>query len=165
MTNYPCEVGYLAICHVKFTVLSPPSHAGDSKCEQFENKGGAPMPVNDHIAAFAQGWTEGKIDMIMKSLSKDFELDDPNAGRIQKADIPRYFEALVGNVTQIRGDGNRAPLMEMSEVVIKDDVVPVTVWTWWTVPGTPLAGSALVKVGEDGVLSERLTYSTALGAG
>ena len=43
--------------------------------------------------------------------------------------------------------------------------MPVSVWAWWSVPGTPLAGSALVKVSEDGVVSERLTYHTALAAG
>lgn len=122
------------------------------------------MSVNDHITAFAQGWTEGDIAKVMESLSSDFTLDDPNGGTFAKGDMPDYFDALVASVAQLRGEQTDAPLMEMSEVVVNSDQSPTTVWAWWTVPGTPLSGSALVKVSEEGVVSERLTYSTALGA-
>ncbi len=121
------------------------------------------MSVQDHIAAFAEGWTTGNLDQIMASLAPQFTLHDPNAGQIRKQDIPAYLDGFKSSVKQIRGGAAEGPLMEMSEVVIKDTELPVSVWTWWLVPGTTLAGSALVKVGEEGILSERLTYCTALG--
>jgi len=121
------------------------------------------MSIQDHIAAFAEGWTTGNLDRILESLAPQFRLDDPNAGEFGKPDIPTYLDGFKESVGELRGETFSAPLMEMSEVVIKDDETPVSVWAWWTVPGTPLAGSALIKVGEEGVLSERITYRTALG--
>ena len=120
------------------------------------------MSIQDHIAAFAEGWTTGNLERILESLAPQFTLDDPNAGEFGKSDIPAYLDGLKLAVGELRGQMPYAPLMEMSEVVIKDDETPTSVWAWWAVPGTPLAGSALVKVSEDGVVSERLTYHTAL---
>ncbi len=121
------------------------------------------MSVQNHIAAFAQGWNKGDLDEIMSSLAPGFRLDDPNAGEIPRDGIPEYLEGLKTVVASLRdGTDGEQSLMEMSDVVIKDDELPVSVWTWWTVPGTSIGGSALVKVGEDGVLSERLSYYTKL---
>ncbi len=33
---------------------------------------------------------------------------------------------------------------------------------WWSVPGTEIKGSGLIKVGPGGVRSETITYYTAL---
>jgi len=52
--------------------------------------------------------------------------------------------------------------MEMSEVVIKDDETPASIWAWFTIPGTFLAGSALIKVANYGVVEERIAYYTPL---
>jgi len=120
------------------------------------------MTIQDHVSAFAEGWTNGNLDRILQSLAPQFSLDDPNAGEIAKDGIPAYLAGLKETVANLRGGADNGPLMEMSEVVIKDDVLPVTVWAWWNVPDTPIAGSALVKVGEEGVISERLAYHTAL---
>ena len=123
------------------------------------------MSIQDHIAAFAEGWTNGDLERILQSLAPEFRLDDPNAGEITRDGIPAYLAGLKEVVAGLRGEagnGPNSPLMEMSEVVIKDDAMPVSLWAWWNVPGTPIAGSALVKVGEEGVISERLAYHTAL---
>ena len=45
--------------------------------------------------------------------------------------------------------------MEMSEVVIKDDETPVLIWAWFTIPGTFLAGSALIKTGVSSIRSKK----------
>lgn len=54
------------------------------------------------------------------------------------------------------------PLIEFTEVVTQEDQGVITAWCWWTVPGTPIQGSGLIKVGDQRVLSERLTYYTKL---
>ena len=47
------------------------------------------MSIQDHIAAFAEGWTRGDLERILASLAPQFRLDDPNAGEIAKgASIP-----------------------------------------------------------------------------
>ena len=47
-------------------------------------------------------------------------------------------------------------------MVIKDDELPATVWCWWQAVGTELQGCALVKVGEEGVLHEKIAYFSRL---
>lgn len=122
------------------------------------------MSIQDHIAAFAEGWTTGNLDRIMASLAPQFTLHDPNAGNIAKPDTPEYLDGFKSTVQDLRGEMADSLLMEMSDVVIKDDEIPASVWAWWIVPGTSLSGSALVKVGEDGVVSERIAYHVALGS-
>jgi len=121
------------------------------------------MSVETHIEAFARGWNQGDLEAIMSSLAPAFSLDDPNVGQVSRESVPEYLANLKSVVASLRDDGaDEQPLMEMSDVVIKNDELPVSVWTWWNVPGTPIGGSALVKVGEDGVISERLSYYTKL---
>ena len=91
-----------------------------------------------------------------------FRLDDPNAGEFKKGDIATYLDGLKQTVAGLRDDATTHPLMEMSDVVIKEDGDASSVWAWWVVPGTPIAGSALIKVTDEGVTSERLSYYTPL---
>ena len=53
---------------------------------------------------------------------------------------------------------------ELSQVLTGEEDGELTAWCWWTVPGTSIEGSGLIKVSDDGVVSERLTYYTALSA-
>jgi hypothetical protein len=46
--------------------------------------------------------------------------------------------------------------------VIKDEVIPATAWCWWQAVGTELLGGALVKVGAEGVLHEKIAYFSRL---
>jgi hypothetical protein len=52
--------------------------------------------------------------------------------------------------------------MELSEVVSHEEEDGLTAWCWWAIPGTELKGSGLIKVGPEGVRSERLAYFTKL---
>ena len=56
----------------------------------------------------------------------------------------------------------RRPFIELSEIVTQEEGGILTAWAWWVVPGTPIEGSGLIKVGPNGVLSERLTFYTKL---
>jgi hypothetical protein len=38
----------------------------------------------------------------------------------------------------------------------------LTAWCWWKILGTDIQGSGLIKVGAEGILSERITYYTLL---
>jgi len=120
------------------------------------------MSIQDTIAAYAEGWTLGDSEMILSAVSPDMVLDDPNVGRIDRQALPDYIAGLKNAVAELRDGNAHDTLMDMSEVVIKDDETPVSIWAWFTVPGTALAGSALIKVAEEGVIEERIAYYTSL---
>ncbi len=58
----------------------------------------------------------------------------------------------------IHGGQSAEQLIEVSEIVAGEEGGVLTAWCWWSVPGTELQGGGLIKVGDDGVLSERVTY-------
>ena len=120
------------------------------------------MSIQDHIAAYAEGWTLGDSDKIMSAVSPDMVLDDPNVGKVDRDALPDYIAGLKNAVAELRAGESHDTLMDMSDVVIKDDETPVSIWAWFTVPGTALAGSALIKVADQGVIEERIAYYTSL---
>ena len=119
------------------------------------------MTASDHLNRYAEGWTKGDAAIILESLDDGYTLDDPNSGTIGKADFGGYLAAFKDQVQGIRGQTTSA-LMEISEVVTQEDGANLTAWVWWAVPETPIQGSGLIKVGPNGVVSERLTYYTKL---
>jgi hypothetical protein len=54
--------------------------------------------------------------------------------------------------------------MELSEGVSHEKEDGLTAWCWWAIPGTEMEGSRLIKVGPEGVRSERITYYTKLSS-
>jgi len=52
--------------------------------------------------------------------------------------------------------------MELSEVLTQEDEGVLTAWCWWSIPGTELKGSGLIKAGPTGIRSEVITYYTKL---
>ena len=122
------------------------------------------MAAGDHLNRYAEGWTVGDAAIVLESLDDSFVLDDPNSGMINKAGFVEYLNAFKGQVEGIRGQTS-SPLLEVSEVVTQPDGDNLTAWVWWIVPETPIQGSGLIKVGPNGVLSERLTFYTKLPQG
>ena len=120
------------------------------------------MSIQETIAAYAEGWTQGDSDKIMSAVAPGMVLDDPNVGKIDHDALPDYIAGLKNAVAELRQGNGHDTLMSMSDVVIKDDETPVSIWAWFTVPGTALAGSALIKVAEEGVIEERIAYYTSL---
>jgi hypothetical protein len=37
------------------------------------------MSAADHLGTYAEGWTKGDADTILKAVSDDYTFDDPNA--------------------------------------------------------------------------------------
>ena len=118
------------------------------------------MEKADYLGLYAKGWTEGDVDVVLQSLADEYIMDDPNSGRISKGNFSSYFTSFKNQVDPMR-DKNR-PFMEVSEVLSQEAEGVLTAWVWWLVPGTPIQGGGLIKVGEQGVLSERLTFYTKL---
>lgn len=120
------------------------------------------MSVQDHIANYAAGWTTGDIEKIVGAAAPGLVLDDPNAGRIDREGLADYAAGLKAAVADLRDGAEFDKLMDMTDVVIRDTEMPVTVWAWFTVPGTPISGSAIMKFDDDGITEERIAYYTAL---
>ena len=122
------------------------------------------MSRADHLAAYAEGWTNGDSDKLVSTLDDSFVLDDPNHGRITKSEIPAYLDGMKALVAELRGGAENPHLVELTEVVTVEDNGVLTAWCWWSVPGTSIEGAGLIKVADEGVVSERLVYYTALPA-
>ena len=122
------------------------------------------MAAGDYLNQYAEGWTKGDAQIIVGSLADSYHLDDPNAGMITKQALPEYLAGMWQMVEGIRGKTND-PLLEITEVVTQEEQGVLTAWVWWAVPGTPIQGSGLIKVADQGVLSERLCFYTKLPEG
>ena len=119
------------------------------------------MAAGDYLGQYAEGWTKGDAQIITGSLADSYQLDDPNAGMINKQGFAEYLSGMWQVVEGIRGKTSD-PLLDITEVVTQEDQGVITAWVWWAVPGTPIQGSGLIKVGDQGVLSERLCFYTKL---
>jgi hypothetical protein len=67
-------------------------------------------------------------------------------------------------ISSLRGTESETQFMELSEIVTQEEGDGLTAWCWWEIPGTGIKGSGLIKVGPEGVRSERLTYYTKLSS-
>lgn len=122
------------------------------------------MSKADHLAAYAEGWTTGNSDKIISALADNFVLDDPNHGRVAKREMAAYLDGMKATVRELRGGKDEDQLLALSEVLTGEEDGELTAWCWWTAPGTSIKGGGLIKVSDDGVVSECLTYYTALPA-
>ena len=75
-----------------------------------------------------------------------------------------YLDGMKATVGELRGGKEEAQFLALSEVLTGEEDGELTAWCWWTAPGTSIEGGGLIKVSDDGVVSERLTYYTALSA-
>jgi hypothetical protein len=118
------------------------------------------MSASDHLGTYAEGWTKGDAELILKAAADNYTLDDPNAGVIPKNEFADHLEGMKETVISLRDGTLPAPFMELSEVLTEEKEGVLTAWCWWAVPGTEIKGSGLIKVGPEGVRSEILTYYT-----
>lgn len=120
------------------------------------------MSVRQHIETYLEGWRLGDAEKSLGATADDFFYDDPNSRRIPRDGFVRF----VADFKDAAGVPDAAtasePFLDYRDITIDDNGSPATVWCWWQVRGTELQGSALIKVAERGVLSERIAYYSAL---
>lgn len=107
---------------------------------------------------------EGDAAIIISSLDDGYTLDDHNAGKISKEAFSDYLAGFNQQVESLCGNSG-GPLIELTEIVTQEQEGILTAWAWWSVPGTEIQGAGLIKVGDTGVLSKRLTFYTKLAEG
>ena len=113
----------------------------------------------ERIATYLRGWETGDSSLLLSHTVAGFSFDDPNRGIIARADYAAYVAEIWDEAREYRGDDQLDHLEDLSEIVIKEeDDGTVKVWFWWAIAGTPIEGSSLVKMSQDGVLSETICY-------
>jgi len=120
------------------------------------------MGAAEHLGVYAEGWTNGEADTILRATSESYAFDDPDSGIIPKKEFARYLAGLKETVKSLRGGSLPKPFMELSEVITQEKPDVMTAWCWWAIPGTDIKGSGLIKIGADGVRSEVITYYSKL---
>jgi hypothetical protein len=122
------------------------------------------MSLRQTIDSYLKGWELGDGALSLSVTADNFCYDDPNTGRIPRDGFVEFVEDFKRATIEMGGAVDANPFLQYSDVVIQDDGDPVTVWCWWQAVGTELQGCALVKVGEQGVLHEKIAYFSRLPA-
>ena len=121
------------------------------------------MNAAEHLNAYAEGWTHGDADMILKATAEDFTFDDPNVGVITRDAFSDYLAELKEAIASQGAGQVPDPLMALTEVLTQEADGRLTASCWWAVPGTALKGAGLIKADADGVHSEVITYHAKPG--
>jgi hypothetical protein len=120
------------------------------------------VSVQKIIDTYLKGWELGDGALSLSVTADSFCYDDPNSGRIARHEFIEFVEDFKRAAVAMGGAQNARPFLRYSDVVVKLDELPATVWCWWQAIGTELQGCALVKVGEEGVLHEKIAYFSRL---
>jgi len=120
------------------------------------------VSVRNYIDTYLKGWELGDGALSLSVTADSFCYDDPNTGRIPRHEFVQFVEDFKTAAVEMGGAVNANPFLKYTDVVIKDNELPATVWCWWHAVGTELEGCALVKVGETGVLHEKIAYFSSL---
>ena len=120
------------------------------------------MSVRQYIDTYLKGWELGDGALSLSVTADSFCYDDPNTGRIARHEFVEFVEEFKRAAIKMGGLENANPFLQYTDVVIKDDDSPATVWCWWQAVGTDLQGCALIKVGEAGVVHEKIAYFSKL---
>ncbi|KGE78879.1 nuclear transport factor 2 family protein [Halomonas salina] len=120
------------------------------------------MNAAEHLRAYADGWTHGDADRILKATAEDYTFDDPDFGVVTRKAFPDYLTGLKEGIAAQCGGQLPDPLMELSEVLSHEEGGVLTASCWWSFPGTQIKGAGLIKADATGVRSEVITYYTRL---
>ncbi|MEQ6888580.1 hypothetical protein ABE957_07825 [Halomonas sp. CS7] len=121
------------------------------------------MNAAEHLNAYAEGWTHGDADMILKATAKDFTFDDPNVGVVTRDALSDYLVGLKETIASQHEGRVPEPMLSLTELLTREEGGRLTASCWWTVPGTAIEGAGLIKVDAEGVHSEVITYHAKPG--
>lgn len=121
--------------------------------------------MSRHLATYAEGWTKGDVETILRAATADYVYDDPVAGKVTRDGFHAFFADLRRTVEAERGSAAHETFMDLTEVVTSEETNgELTAWCWWAIPGTRLEGAGLIKVGPNGVRSERIAHYAPKGS-
>jgi hypothetical protein len=116
--------------------------------------------VEDTLQAWLEmwltGWRTGDAEMILRSVAHDFVYDDPVDGRFPKAEFAAYLKKMFASEAPFVTSAGNTVFEEISDVVAHERDGELTAWGWWQTASAE--GAGLVKVGAQGVRSEKTAY-------
>ena len=86
------------------------------------------MPAGDYLGQYAEDWTKGDSQIILGSLADSYQLDDPNAGTINKQGFADYLAGMWQVVEGIRGKTNDS-LLAITGVVTTEEAGGLAAWS------------------------------------
>ncbi len=120
------------------------------------------MSLSKSIEVYLKGWERGDGELSLSVTADDFTYDDPNKGAILRSEFVTFVNDFKQAAVEMGAKENSKPFLNYSDIVIDECGTTATVWCWWQAVGTDLEGSALIKVGEKGVLHEKIAYFSKL---
>jgi hypothetical protein len=108
--------------------------------------------MSEQFDRYMEGWLKGDAEMILSACAEDFVYDDPEDGRMTKAQFAEYW------ATGPEGENS------WSDAVMQEADGVETGWCWfhWMPEGESAEaeqqGAAMVKADADGVHLHRLAY-------
>ena len=120
------------------------------------------MSAKLQIKTYLEGWRLGDPALSLGATAAGFYYDDPNTGRIMRDDFIGFMEDFKDAAKEICNGVLPEPFLTYTETVMQQQESVMTVWCWWCVTGTDFQGSAIIKVDDNGVLSERIAYFSPL---
>ena len=120
------------------------------------------MNLTQTIETYLKGWELADGELSLSATADSFYYDDPNSGRIPREEFVKFVNDFKLAAVEMGADEDAHPFLHYSDIVVKDDELPATVWCWWQANGTSLQGSAVIKVSGEGVLNERIAYFSRL---
>lgn len=105
---------------------------------------------------YIRAWSEGDAQRACGLLDESFILRDPDYGNFPKTRFVEYFGLVCEAIGRLGGNRPGRPLLEVSDVVTRQENGTMTGWAHWIFPGTTVEGASLFKVGPKGSLSAQL---------
>lgn len=106
-------------------------------------------------ARYIAGWDTMDPEKLLSSVTDDFLFDDPaDPAPIGKSGLVAYMPVWPERARALGG----AFQFEITDKVVEDWDGLLLEWYWWRLTGTAVAGTAVIKTSDAGVLSERLCY-------
>lgn len=112
------------------------------------------------LATYCTGWSKGNALIIRSAVADDYLWDDPDEGRITKADLKDFLPRLRDKIDDLRNRSAPASYLTLSDLVIDRRRSATTVWCRFAVPGTGIQGMSQIRVGDNGVISEHRAHRT-----
>ena len=111
----------------------------------------------DFLSVYAEGWTQGYADKILRACVPGYVFTDPGHDPKQVT-YENFREYLEGLKATVRGKVGTLPIpfMKISHVIIADTLLVAC--CWWEIPGSGIAGTGLIEVSRFGVESEKVDY-------
>ncbi len=109
-------------------------------------------------ALYGEAWKTMDAEKMLSAVADGFVLNDPALPEpVTKATLAAY---LAGWDERMKAAGSTGE-MEISDVVVQDKDGVRVEWNWWSFPGTDIEGAGLLKITDEGVVSERVAYYVA----